>query len=95
MLLQDKCSAIGNERGVGSRLQKRQSMFNPWLTSLRIDEAKRLLREHPDWSNDTIAQLCGFSSRSYFQNVFRKQTGITPAQFAHQPEIDETAPSSL
>lgn len=59
-----------------------QELFNPWLTSLRIEEAKRLLKEHPNWSNDNIAQACGFSSRSYFHNVFRKQTGMTPAQFA-------------
>ena len=61
-------------------------LFNPWLTSLRIEEAKRLLIEHPDWSNDTVAQSCGFTSRSYFQTVFRKQTGLTPAQFANKPE---------
>ena len=63
-----------------------QELFNPWLTNLRIEEAKRLLNQHPDWSNDTIAQMCGFSSRSYFQNVFRKQTGMTPAQYANKTE---------
>lgn len=57
-------------------------LFNPWLTHLRLEEAKRQIVEHPDWSNDTIADNCGFSSRSYFQTVFRKQTGMTPAQFS-------------
>lgn len=52
-----------------------------WLTNLRIEEAKQLLREHPEWSNETIALHCGFSDRSYFQKVFRKCTGTTPAQF--------------
>ncbi len=56
-------------------------LFTPWLTSLRIEEAKRLLRNHQDWTNDAIARQCGFSSRNYFQNVFKKTTGITPAQF--------------
>jgi AraC-like DNA-binding protein len=56
-------------------------LFNPWLTDLRVKEAKRQIRLHPDWSNDTIAERCGFSSRSYFQTVFRKNTGMTPAQF--------------
>jgi len=56
-------------------------LFNPWLTDLRLKEAKRQIRLHPDWSNDTIAERCGFSSRSYFQTVFRKNTGMTPAQF--------------
>ncbi len=56
-------------------------LFNPWLTHLRVEEAKHQMRLHPEWSNDTIAEKCGFSSRSYFQTVFRKQTGLTPAQF--------------
>lgn len=56
-------------------------LFNPWLTNLRLKEAKRQIRLHPEWSNDTIAEKCGFSSRSYFQTVFRKNTGMTPAQY--------------
>ncbi len=59
----------------------RWELFNPWLNHLRIEYAKRLLREHQDWSNDSIAHLSGFSSRNYFQQVFKKMTGITPAQF--------------
>ena len=58
-----------------------QELFNPWITSLRIEEAQRQLENHPDWSNDAVANYCGFSSRSYFQTVFRKQTGMTPAQY--------------
>ena len=56
-------------------------LFNPWLTHLRIEEAKRLMKDHPDWSNDAIANQCGFSSRTYFQKVFHKQTGMTPSEF--------------
>ncbi len=59
-------------------------LFNPWLSYLRIEEAKRLLVEHPGWNNDTIAAHCGFNSRSYFQQVFKKQTGQTPAQYLQQ-----------
>ena len=56
-------------------------LFNPWLTHLRVEEAKRLLKEHPEWSTETIAENCGFNSRSYFQTTFKKQTGMTPAQY--------------
>ena len=56
-------------------------LFSPWLAHLRIEEAKRLLAKHPDWSNDVVADHCGFGSRSYFQTVFRKNTGMTPAQY--------------
>ena len=58
-----------------------QELFSPWLTHLRIEEAKRLMKEHPDWSNDVIAERCGFNTRNYFQTVFKKLTGQTPAQF--------------
>lgn len=58
-----------------------QGLFNPWLTSLRIEEAKRLMTAHPEWSNDIIAERCGFNTRNYFQQVFKKFTGQTPAQF--------------
>jgi len=40
--------------------------FSHWLTQLRIEEAKRQMLAHPEWSNDTIAEHCGFGSRSYF-----------------------------
>ena len=58
-----------------------QGLFSPWLTHVRIEDAKRLITEHPDWSNDIIAEHCGFGSRSYFQTVFHKQTGMTPATY--------------
>lgn len=64
-----------------------QGLFNPWLTHLRIERAKLLLREHPEWSNDAVAESCGFSSRSYFQRVFRKEMGMTPMEYAEQRKI--------
>ena len=61
-----------------------QELFSPWLSHQRIEDAKRLILAHPDWSNDIIAEHCGFGSRSYFQTVFHKQTGMTPATFLEQ-----------
>ena len=58
-----------------------QGIFARWLTQLRIEEAKRQLVEHPDWSNDTIAERCGFSTRNYFQTTFKRYTGVTPQEF--------------
>ena len=53
-----------------------------------IEEAKILLKAHPDWSNDSIADACGFGSRSYFQTVFKENTGMTPAQFVESSPTD-------
>lgn len=61
-----------------------QELFSPWLTYLRVEEAKRQMLAHPDWSNDNIAERCGFGSRSYFQTVFRKNTGMTPMEFVEE-----------
>ena len=58
--------------------------FSAWLTDLRLDEAKRMLIAHPDWSNESIADQCGFGDRTYFQKLFRKHTGLTPAQFVKE-----------
>lgn len=48
-----------------------------WLTTLRIERAKRLL-DGRDWPVIRIAQEVGFADPSYFARVFRIQTGMTP-----------------
>ena len=55
--------------------------LSTWLNSLRTEEAKRLMAEHPDWSLDIVSEHCGFSSRQYFHKVFLQQTGNTPTSF--------------
>lgn len=62
-------------------LKATDRVFNPWINGLRVEHAKRLLKEHAEWSNDSIADACGFGSRSYFQTVFKENTGMTPAQY--------------
>lgn len=62
----------------------KQVNFSHWITYHRIEAAKRLLTEHPDWSNETVAQACGFSTRNYFQTVFKKNTGLSPAEYVAQ-----------
>ena len=54
--------------------------FTRWITTLRIDEAKRTLKEHPDWSVEAVADHCGFS-RTHFQRVFKQEVGCSPADF--------------
>ncbi len=56
------------------------SSFTRWMTDLRIEEAKRTLHEHPDWTNEAVADHCGFS-RAYFQKIFKQETGKAPSEF--------------
>ena len=57
--------------------------FTRWITTLRIEEAKRLLAEHNDWSIEAVADKCGFN-RTHFQKVFQEQTGTTPAKYQQE-----------
>jgi AraC family transcriptional activator of pobA len=42
-----------------------------------LDEAKALL-QHTDWSVASIGYCLGFEYPTYFQNFFKKHTGVTP-----------------
>lgn len=57
------------------------SKIGSWLAFLRIEEAKRMMRENPQLNIEHIAQQCGFSSREYFHSTFRNQVGMTPVQW--------------
>ena len=54
--------------------------YSRWITTLRMEEAKRTLQAHPDWSNEAIADHCGIS-RSHFQRIFKQETGFSPTDF--------------
>ena len=51
-----------------------------YMISRRIDESKYLLAE-TDLSMSQIAQLLGFSSLSYFSQVFRRTQSTTPMEY--------------
>src|SRR6266567_1906944 len=51
-----------------------------WLTRLRVEQAKTILRENSISLID-IALTCGFSSHGHFSNTFRQIVGITPSEY--------------
>ena len=54
-----------------------------YLTTQRIEYAKRLLKNTP-YSLTRIAYDCGFQSSSQFCNIFKKHTGTTPGEYKKQ-----------
>lgn len=58
--------------------------FRTWLSAIRVEEAKALMAEHPEYSNEIVSIECGFSSRVYFQRLFKERTGLTPAEWRRQ-----------
>lgn len=61
---------------------KREYGISPisYMTHKRIKESKYLLAE-TDLSMSQIAQLLGFSSLSYFSQVFRRSQGMSPMEY--------------
>lgn len=51
-----------------------------YLTSLRLEEAKRLILTGGA-PMSSIAEKCGFSSQSYFNSVFKQKMGETPREY--------------
>ena len=62
-------------------LHQRGVKYTEWMAQLRVEEAKRTIAAHPDWSNDTVAQHCGFADRTVLQRTFKKIEGITPQKY--------------
>ncbi len=54
--------------------------FQDYLTRVRIDKAKALLRD-TDMSCKAIGQMVGYSSASYFSQVFKRSVGMSPGEF--------------
>ena len=52
-----------------------------YITCLRIEEAKKLLRQYPAVTIIEVAFRTGFADNSHFTKVFRRFTGMTPLQF--------------
>lgn len=54
-----------------------------YITKCKIEEARELL-VYGERSLAEISAYPGYSSQSYFQNVFKKQYGITSMQYRKQ-----------
>ncbi len=65
---------INNEEGVN---------FNQWINSLRIEEAKNLLANYPEYSLTQISELVGYSEPSNFSRQFKLFTNESPSIWRH------------
>ena len=59
---------------------------------LKIDAAKRLIRQKR-MNFTEIAESLGYSSIHYFSRHFKKQTGMTPTQYADSVKAMSGSPA--
>lgn len=57
-----------------------------YITKLRLEHSVKLIKEHPDWTIDGIAEGCGYVRRATYYSHFNKFYGITPAQYRKECE---------
>ena len=55
--------------------------FREWITSLRLEYAKNILKEHPEINIQKLAESSGFLSKSNFIKLFSEKEGCTPAKW--------------
>ena len=85
ILLEDLAAIAGLSQHHFARAFKQSFGSSPhqYLIQTRIIRAQQLLR-NTNMDINEVAIACGFSNQSHLHRHFKKQTGITPRQFAHQ-----------
>ena len=58
--------------------------FYQFVTGYRIEEAKRLMREHPEMQLQDVAEQSGFSLPTVFSRIFSREVGMTPRDWGNQ-----------
>lgn len=58
--------------------------FYQFVNRYRIEEAQRLMHEHPDMRLSDVATRSGFKSRESFARTFTQVTGLSPRQWGKE-----------
>ncbi len=58
--------------------------FRDYVTTKRISLAKKMLTEDDSTKIAYIAYQCGYQDVSYFSRIFKKKTGVSPADYRQQ-----------
>ena len=80
--LEEVSAVVGFSSSYFSTLFRRETgkNFLEYLTDVRIEEAKKLLRESRE-TIETVSRLVGMNDYKRFSKIFRKSTGISPKEY--------------
>lgn len=57
------------------------SNFRIWLSEIRLNAAKKMMLEYPDYSNDITSAECGFSCRTHLYRIFKTKEDCSPTEW--------------
>ena len=86
IFLQDIADTFGISPNYLSQLFKKHMNvgISEYITSQKIDESKKLLKE-TNLKIYEISDRLGFESSFYFSKVFKKTTGVSPKDYRNRP----------
>ena len=72
-----------------SKLYRNHYGLSPkdFVTQLRIQRAKTLIRESDEFFVRDVAALVGYDDPLHFSKLFRKATGYSPSEYRHSLEV--------
>ena len=61
--------------------EKTGQHFSTFLTRTRMEKAQMMLSSKETQTLGEISAACGYPNKSYFCQVFKKYTGMTPGEY--------------
>ena len=85
------CRTFGLSQSSLSRMFRiyQGESFSNYLTKIRIEKAKEIMKKSPDSYVKDVAERVGYSDQFYFSRIFRSVTGVCPKDFIEQ-HIEKT-----
>lgn len=87
--LGDICREFGVSQTSLSRMFRtyRNTSFSNYMTEIRINKAKEIMKNDPESYVKDIAERCGYNDQFYFSRIFRSVTGMCPREYIEQSNI--------
>lgn len=84
--IEGMAETLGYNRAYLSRMFKQHTSLSPitFLTKLRVDHGRRLLRERPELTVEQIASSVGFQDSLYFSKQFRRWYHQAPTEYRNE-----------
>lgn len=84
----DLTAALGTSRNILAEAVKTITgkTLMEYIRFVQLEEARRMLDDHPELTIEAIAMDCGFNARNTFYRLFQKYYSISPAEYRKAAE---------